>query len=342
MKMLPSTRQGVQAAAAVAAVSGLAALFPQLERPYWATITALVVLCQTWSESMKKAAQRVAATFLGLAAAVLLHHALRSWPAAQAGAVFLCVFLFAYTMSRSYLWAVFWTSILVVMMFDLLGVLDDRLVLARMYETLLGACVAVLVSAFVLPVRVRAQLRSDVPAFLGLLRQSWHRTLGLAAGVPAEGPDLLRSDLSGPFQRLRSDYRTRERESFLLRREPSRVRRYVLWLELLVFYDSDLRQAVAHGRDERLAACVREELLALRERIARAMDGFAEALAHGGPVEVPPIGDLLDAVRVRLSPLLAEGVEPRRACAGFLPILYYARKIHDVLSAMAAEWNARR
>ncbi len=342
MKMLPTTRQAVQATVAVAAVSVLAFRFPQLERTYWATITALVVLCQTWSESMKKAAQRVAATFLGLGAAVLLHEILRPWPPAQVAVIFLCVFLFAYSVSGSYLWAIFWTSILVVLMFDLLGVMGNRLVLARMYETLIGAGVAVLVSALVLPVRIREQLKSDVPAFMAELRTSYYRTLSRAAGVAAEGqPPPPQPEILSRFQQLRNDHRTRRTETFLLRREPSRAHRWVLWMELLVFYDSDMRQAVDQGHDERLAARIQEELLLLRDRIAQALDQVVDALTHGHPVEVPPIADLFDSIRDKLHPLLTQGVEQRRACVGFFPILYYVRKIHGVLENMAAELNAR-
>ena len=340
-KLLPSTRQAIQAAVAVAGVSLLSHWFPQLQRPYWAIITALVVLCQTWSESVKKAAQRVAATFLGLLAAAVLYRLLSPWPTVETIVIFVCVFLLAYTMTTSYLWAIFWMTVMVIMMFDMLGSMDNRLVVERMVETLLGALMAVLVSVVVLPVRVRGQLRSDVPEFLQILRTACVRSLDAAAGRDVSLSDPAHTTIIKSFHKVQDDFRTRQRETFLLRREPSRLRRWILWMELLTFYAVDMHQAVEQGRNDKLAECLREELDALREHIASAFDRIDEAFKEEKEIGLASPDDLIEAVRAKVRPLLLEGVERRRACIRFLPILYYLVKIYRVLEEMAAKLNTR-
>jgi len=341
MKMLPTTRQAVQATVAVGAVCTLSAIFPELERPYWATITALVVLCQTWSESMKKAAQRVAATFLGLLAAVVLYWIFRPWVAAEIVVIFVCVFFFAYSVTSSYLWAIFWMSIVVVMMFDMLGAVDSGLILARMYETLLGASMAVLVSAVVFPVRTRDQLRSDVPSLLKLLRETCVLVMDAAAGGGSRAHERMSAEVVNSFQGVRDEFRTRLRESFLLRREPSRLQKWVFWIEMLVFYTSDMQQAVERGYDAELAARIGGELHSMRDRIAHALDQLAERHSREEPIVVAPIGELLDSIREKVAPFLTGGAEGRRSCVRYFPILYYVVKIHGVLESMAADSNAQ-
>ncbi len=340
--MLTTTRHGVQATVAVSAVYALSLLFPRLEHPYWAVVTALVVLCQTWSESIKKASQRVAATFVGLLAAVILCRLLGSLSAAKGVVLFASVFLFSYTASKSYLWTIFWMSIVVIMMFDLLGRMDHGLVLERMIETLLGAGMAMLVSTTVLPVNARDQLRSDVPKFLGLARKALANAMNNAMGIESKNKSPLHSAMLMSFQKVSDEYHTRQRETFLLRREPSQLRRWVFWMEMLSFYTSDMHHAVEQARGPLPVLSIRDEMTALREGIEDALEQLAGYADRSEPVAVAPTKDLKDAIREKLAPLLTENMEERDACLGFLPVLYYVDKIYGVLEEMAAIVNNRK
>ena len=339
MKLLHTTRHAFQAATAVAAVYALAAMFPQLERPYWAVGTALVVLCQTWSESIKKAAQRVAATFVGLLAALVLCRFLESQPMIEAVAIFACIFLFSYSAAGSYLWAIFWMSIMVIMMFQLLGRMDHQLVLERMIETLLGAGMAVLVSTFVFPVRATDQLRSDVPAFLRMVQKACEGSFNEVLGMDCEGETPAHGKLLGSFNRVQDEFLTRQRETFLLRREPTRLRRWIFGMEMLMFYTSDLHHAVLQVQGDVAAVRVREEILQLRDGISSALDQLAEYPHGHEPVRVSGTEEVRGAIREKLTPILKGDDHQRSACLSLLPVIYYADKIYGVLKEMASITN---
>ena len=342
MRLLPTTRHAVQATVAVSAVYGLSVLFPQLERPYWAVVTALVVLCQTWSESIKKAAQRVAATFLGLVAAVVLCRLLGSQSTAEIVVIFACVFLFSYTAARSYLWAIFWMSIMVIMMFDMLGRMDHQLVLERMIETLLGAGMAVLVSTVILPVRARDQLRSDVPQFLRLVQRACVQAMNDAIGIDSKRKGALHRTMLNSFQKVRDEFLTRQRETFLLRREPSQLRRWLFWMEMLVFYTSDLHHAVEQAHSALPTEGIRDEMTVLRDGIADALDQLAKYTGRSEPVTVAPTEELRSTIREKIGSLITGDPEQRSACLSLLPVFYYVDKIHFVLEEMASIVNSRK
>jgi len=342
MNMLPTTRHAIQATVAVSAICGLAALFPQLERPYWAVVTALVVLCQTWSESIKKAAQRVAATFVGLVAAVILCRLLASDPLGETLVVFSCVFLFSYTASRSYVWAIFWMSIMVIVMFDMLGSMDPHLVQERMIETLLGAGLAVVVSTVILPVRARDQLRADVPEFLRLVKRACAQAMNDAMGIDTRNEAALHGALPTDFQKLRDTFHTRQRESFLLRREPSPLKQWMFWMELLVFYTLDMHHSVEQAHGAPPTQGIRDLMMALRDGIEDTLDQLAEYGGLSEPVAVPDTEALRCAIRQEIEPLLSGNADERNACLNFLPVLYYVEKLYGVLREMATIVNSRK
>jgi uncharacterized membrane protein YccC len=342
MKLLPTTRHAFQATTAVAAVYALAAQFPQLERPYWAVGTALVVLCQTWSESIKKAAQRVAATFFGLLAAVVLCRFLESQPMIEAVAIFACIFLFSYSAAGSYLWAIFWMSIVVIMMFQLLGRMDHHLVLERMTETLLGAGMAVVVSTFVFPVRAVEQLRSDVPAFLRLVQKACEGSLNDALGLDSRGEIPSHGELLASFNRVQDEFLTRQRETFLLRREPSQLRRWIFEMEMLMFYTSDLHHAVLQIHGDLAAGRIGHEIRQLSDGISNALEQLAESPHGHEPVRVADTQEVRGVIREKLTPMLKGDDQQRSACLSFLPVIYYADKIYGVLKEMASIANSRK
>ena len=342
MNLLPSTRHAVQATTAVAAVYVLAAQFPQLERPYWAVGTALVVLCQTWSESIKKAAQRVAATFLGLLAAVVLCGVFESQPMIEAVAIFACIFLFSYSVAGSYLWAIFWMSIMIIMMFRLLGQMDHHLVLERMTETLLGAGMAVLVSTFVFPVRAVEQLRSDVPEFLRMVKNVCEGSLNDALGMASEGGKPGHSKLLANFNKVQDEFLTRQRETVLLRREPSQLRRWIFGMEMLMFYTSDLHYAVLQIQGDLAAVRIHKEILQLRDGISKALDQMTEYPHGHEPVRVADTEEVRRAIREKITPMLKGDDHQRGACLSILPVIHYTDKIYGVLKEMASIANTRK
>ncbi|MCR2783711.1 MULTISPECIES: FUSC family protein [unclassified Microbacterium] len=148
----PSDRQAVQAGFA----TGLALFLGSLvstSHQYWAAMPAFRVISDSDGETRRKAIQRIVATMAGSGIAFGLaivagHSALWAFP-------LLIVSVFFMTLSRSVApaWMGFWVTLMLATMYDLQGTLDVETVQIRLVETAIGAVVAAVIAAVVLPTR---------------------------------------------------------------------------------------------------------------------------------------------------------------------------------------------
>ncbi|WP_217238308.1 FUSC family protein [Streptomyces sp. AC555_RSS877] len=148
-----TTRQAFQATAA----SALALLVGQVlseERWYWAVGTAWWIFVNTASrgETLVRGFRRVVGTVIGIAVGLLVAIPLHGAPAPTAALVAACVFGIFYTAAVSYSWMMLAVTVMVSLLYGLLGVLDPSLLGLRLAETGVGALCAALAVLFVLPV----------------------------------------------------------------------------------------------------------------------------------------------------------------------------------------------
>ncbi|MFJ9737144.1 FUSC family protein [Streptomyces sp. NPDC101166] len=153
----PTTRQAFQATAA----SGLALLVGQLlseERWYWAVGTVWWIFVNTASrgETLVRGFRRIFGTVIGIAVGLLVAVPLHGAPAPTAALVAVCVFGIFYTAAVSYSWMMLAVTVMVSLLYGLLGVLDPSLLGLRLAETGVGALCAALAVALVLPVTTHA------------------------------------------------------------------------------------------------------------------------------------------------------------------------------------------
>lgn len=166
----PSTRQAIQAALAGAlAISGGELISPS--RWYWAAITGFIVFTGTNSrgEVLVKGWQRVLGTFAGVVAGVFIATAVRGNRGVSIPLVLACIFLAFYFIRVSYALMIFWFTILLALLYGLLGSFTPHLLLVRLEETALGAVVGILVALWVLPMRTRTKVAEAGQAFLSAL-----------------------------------------------------------------------------------------------------------------------------------------------------------------------------
>jgi hypothetical protein len=162
-----TTRQAIQAgiAAALAIVIG-EAISPQ--RFYWAVISAFVGFAGTATsgETLRKGAGRIAGTVLGLVAAVGLANFTEGHAPAAISAILLCIFLAFFLQAVSYGAMIFFITVMLGQLYTLLGTFSDELLEIRLFETVVGATIGVVVSLVVLPTHSRATLRVARQTFL--------------------------------------------------------------------------------------------------------------------------------------------------------------------------------
>lgn len=165
--LAPSTRMAIQAAVAVT-IAILFGHFFQLERSYWAILTAMVLVSQTWGESIRKSVTRILMTAAGGVSGTLIYVLFKNCDYLLFAFLLTCLFFVVYFLETAYLWVVFFLTNLVVFLFALLQNWNTELLLVRIEETFIGTLIAIITSALVLPTRAKTQLTTELPQFLKL------------------------------------------------------------------------------------------------------------------------------------------------------------------------------
>ena len=174
--------------ASAIAMGGGMALSPQ--RWFWAVITTYVVLLGTRSrgDTVYKGMQRLGGTLLGLVAGLTLTAVLEGSGPAEAVALLIAVFGMYYLFLVSYTLGIFCVTVLLGLVYSLLGASMEPLLVLRLEETAIGAAAAMLVAFCILPVRTRDQVGQSGAALLKALAEAVGACRRAFAGEPGVQP----------------------------------------------------------------------------------------------------------------------------------------------------------
>lgn len=193
-----TTRQTVQVACAVAFALAVGQLL-SLDRWYWAVGAAWWIFVNTVSrgETLVRGFRRVLGTVAGIAAGALLAVPLHGAAVPTAVLAALCVFGVFYTAAVSYSWMMFSVTLLVALLYGVLGELTPGLLALRLAETGVGAVGAWAAVAFVLPVTTHAATHAwteravhAMHAVVTATARHPHPADGRTAGGGAAGAEL--------------------------------------------------------------------------------------------------------------------------------------------------------
>ncbi|MGX5697575.1 FUSC family protein [Agromyces soli] len=134
--------------------------FVSTSEQYWAAMPAYQSLSGTDGETFAKSVQRVVGTVAGAAGAFGLALWTGHSLVVALVVVVVSVFFMSFLRPIASAWTSFWQTVLFASMYDVLGRLDAEAIDIRVIETVIGALVAVLVSAVVLPTRTRTRMLS--------------------------------------------------------------------------------------------------------------------------------------------------------------------------------------
>ncbi|NEE60402.1 FUSC family protein, partial [Streptomyces sp. SID8455] len=128
------------------------------QRWYWAVGATWWVFVNTTSrgETLVRGFRRVLGTVIGIAAGFFVAIPLDGAGAPTAAIVAVSVFGIFYTAAVSYSWMMFFVTVMVGVLYGVLGVLDASLLWLRVAETAVGALGAVLAVLVILPVTTHA------------------------------------------------------------------------------------------------------------------------------------------------------------------------------------------
>jgi uncharacterized membrane protein YccC len=174
--------------AAALAMAGGMAISPQ--RWFWAVITVYVVFlnARTRGDAVYRGLQRLGGTVLGIVIGLILAALLEGDPWVAAAALLGSVFGMYYWIMTSYTVGIFCVTVLLSLLYGLLGVPLESLMLLRLEETAIGAAAAIFVAACVLPTPTRDQVirsgRGVLAALVGAVRASRQALAGGEFATP--------------------------------------------------------------------------------------------------------------------------------------------------------------
>ncbi|MCR2828055.1 FUSC family protein, partial [Microbacterium sp. zg.Y909] len=215
----PTDRQAAQATVA----TGLALLLGSLvssTHQYWAAMPAFQTISGSDGETRVKSIQRIIATVAasGIAfglAIVAGHDPVWAYPL-----LIVSVFFVAFTRAISPAAMVFWVTLGLATMYDVMGTLSVETVQARMLETLVGGVVAIVISALLLPTRTGSQVVAGMTSAVGRARALLSDLLAPRLGEEA----LTRQQVAERERELGDLLRALETRAAPLRRDPGSLR----------------------------------------------------------------------------------------------------------------------
>lgn len=199
-----TTRQAVQATVACGFALGAGQVLSH-DRWYWAVGTAWWIFVNTASrgETLVRGFRRVLGTVLGIPAGLLIAVPLHGNLTGTAVLVAVCVFGIFYTAAVSYSWMIFAVTLMISLLYGLLGVLNPELLVLRLAETGVGALGAALAVLLVLPVTTHATTHAWIQRALSCVHGCTAQAAARLAGTPGADPEPHIAELELLLGRVR-------------------------------------------------------------------------------------------------------------------------------------------
>ncbi|WP_062513354.1 FUSC family protein [Halobacillus sp. KGW1] len=167
-EMKPTTKKAIQSmiAGTIAIIAGY--LISPIQ-PYWIVLTAFIVLLgtETVGRTYLKGLERSVGTVIGAVIGFLLANLVSGHIVLIIALLFSVVFFAFYLLTVSYTLMSVFITMLIAFMYDLLlGGISYQLLGARVLDTIIGAAIALAVSAFILPSRTMDKITEVFTGYL--------------------------------------------------------------------------------------------------------------------------------------------------------------------------------
>lgn len=163
----PSTKAAIQVAVATSAATVLGEVVSP-DRWYWAVLTAFLVFtgASTRGEIFTRAGQRVLGTIAGVLAGVVIAALVGHNEPVQLVLIVVCVFFAFYLVTVAYALLSFFVTILLAMLYGLLGTFSIEVLELRIVETAVGGAVGMVSAYFVFSTGTRKTLIDKTDTYL--------------------------------------------------------------------------------------------------------------------------------------------------------------------------------
>ncbi|HPJ71356.1 MAG TPA: FUSC family protein, partial [bacterium] len=319
-----STRLAVQGALASFCSLAVSGIFG-LQRPVWGVVMAVVVVSGTLGDNVRKALELFGGTLAGALLALALIWILPEGLVPTAAVLMILLFLWSYTNNVSYALATVWMAAFAIVVLARIKGGGTSMAAVRLYQVGLGGGFGLLVSSFVLPVKIRRRSREFASALLADVAAVARAAFAMSEGrdVPAAG--AARDALYRHLDDFHESLRKMAYESFLLPSTRRRLLSLSMVLHRLCDYAVSLLELIEVLKVKGLSPAVHEA--------AQAMSGLVEGAlaAMGRGEEDGSLEREVEAVRSRLIDRVGEGTPAgsRGETLRALGIFFYSRAMVD-------------
>ena len=166
----PSTKAAIQVAVATSAATVLGEVISP-DRWYWAVLTAFLVFtgASTRGEILSRAGHRVVGTIAGVVAGVLLAALVGNNQPLQLLLLVVCVFFAFYLVTVAYALLSFFITVMLAMLYGLLGTFSIEVLELRIYETAAGGLVGIASAYFIFSTGTRTTMVDKIDDYLDLM-----------------------------------------------------------------------------------------------------------------------------------------------------------------------------
>jgi hypothetical protein len=243
----PAFRLAIQVALA-AGIAMTGGLMLSKTRWFWAILTAFLVFTNTQSrgDATMRALQRAFGTVAGIVVGIALATLLAGHAAVSIGLATVFVFAGFYLLQISYAAMTFFVTLVVSLLYGLLGEFTPELLVLRLEETLVGAAAGAFIAFVVLPRSTSAAVEGAVDAYLGTLDDLLAAVAEKAEGRPSADLIALSRGLDRRYGELATVARPLG-SPWQLVRKPGRIRRTLLRFMAIAHWARILARALPAG-----------------------------------------------------------------------------------------------
>ena len=317
-------RLAVQGAIAAGATVAIGLIF-DLDHAYWATMTVFIVLSASLGATIKRTIERAVGTSVGVIAAIGLHHVIGDDLSLQLVFIGLATLPLFVLIERHYMIAAGLIGFMVVLLLHVVEGVGIAGMEARLYQTALGASLALLASWCLFPIRAKDHVR---PRALKLLADSDAAVASVRSGDAVAKVSL--AQLNGDSQALTNELIGLNSERFILRHHSLDSSQLQAHADAVVGYTGLYLSTIRSLQNATIPDRIRdlEDKLAVQVRAQLSAD--ADSDGHGDQ-SVQALDDMVTTWQTAV-PL--DGSVPASEAMLVIEELYYGRKLVDTAAGL--------
>jgi uncharacterized membrane protein YccC len=340
-RLNPATVLAIQATIA----GGLAMIIApalSLGHPYWATITAIVLISGSFGETLKRSVDRSLGTLGGAILGFALAAVSFRLPLVEVVLLFVCVFFQTYTLKISYTWSIFWITAGLILLLTALGGFHRDTEVWRVVDTLVGGAIGTVVAAVVLPTRTIDQVRSVVKDYLWELDNLIRDAVSRLIGVPTTTnlPEAAHA-LSNQLDAISTALESLKYESTVMGNFSRQLVQWLTPLRAATHYAVALSTNASQGRPPIAEQNLRDILTVAQARIATNIEAMMTALKDEKRPQIKDMEDVHDRLRHAIDLQAVLAADSNSNMLQFVNVIYYLFRLNACLVNMTVNLGGK-